>query len=293
MATTGKTATEIPLSEYPTGDGKPMAETPLHGDNMVVSKEVLRERYARDPMTYVSGNMMMYYVRNDRRKHISPDVFVSRGIPNTYRDAYFVWVEGKGPDVAFEISSASTRKVDTNKKYQLYRDVLHVSEYILFDPYEEYLKPSLQGFRLQEGVYVPIQPTAQGRLYSEQLGLEMGRVGQFLRFYEPATGQMLLTWKERHELEAEARRRAEADRQQAEADRVQAEAQRLQAEADRLQAQAQRQQAEAQWQQAEADRLAMAGALWQAEEARLASERQTEELRRELEELRRRANKPA
>jgi Uma2 family endonuclease len=278
MATTGRTARDIPLSEYPTGDGKPMAETPLHGDNMFELREVLRERYARDPMAYVSGNMMMYYVPNDKRKHISPDVFVSKGIPNTYRDAYFVWVEGKGPDVVFEISSASTRKVDTSKKYRLYQDVLHVSEYFLFDPYEEYLKPSLQGFRLRGGVYAPIE-AAEGRLYSEQMGLEMGRVGRFLRLYDPATGQMLLTWEERHNQAEEARRQAEAQRQQAEAQRLQAEAQRLQAEAQRL--------------QAEAQRLEMAEALRHAEEARRASEREQEELRRELEELRRQAKKPS
>jgi Putative restriction endonuclease len=103
MATKGKSAREIPLSEYPTGDGKPMAETPLHGDNMYSLREVLQQWYARDPMAYVSFNMMMYYVPNDKRTYVSPDVFVSKGISNTYRDVYFVWVEGKGPDVVFEI----------------------------------------------------------------------------------------------------------------------------------------------------------------------------------------------
>ena len=46
--------------------------------------------------------MMIYYIPNDKRTYVSPDVFATRGIPNTYRDVYFVWVEGKGPDVVFE-----------------------------------------------------------------------------------------------------------------------------------------------------------------------------------------------
>jgi hypothetical protein len=150
--------------------------------------------------------------------------------------------------------------------------VLQVSEYILFDPHEEYLKPSLQGFRLREGVYVPIQPTAEGRLYSEQLGLERGRVGQFVRLYDPATGQMLLTSYDHRELEANSRPQAEAQRQQAEARRQQAEARR---------------------QQAEAQRLELADALRKSQGARRASEQQVEELRRELEELRQRMNKPS
>src|SRR5262245_45827378 len=119
MATIDPPTRDIPLSEYPTGDGKPMAETPIHGENMYVLRYILQERYAHDPMAYVSGNMMMYYVPNDKRRHIAPDVFVVKGIPNTYRDAYFVWVEGKGPDVVFEISSASTKNADTGKKYRL------------------------------------------------------------------------------------------------------------------------------------------------------------------------------
>ena len=42
--------------------------------------------------------MFLYYVRGDKRRHVSPDVFVVRGVSNRYRDAYFTWIEGgKGP----------------------------------------------------------------------------------------------------------------------------------------------------------------------------------------------------
>jgi len=194
-----------------------MSETPIHGENMFTLRYLLQERFADDPMVYVSGNMMMYYVRNDKRRHTSPDVFFVRGIPNTYRDAYFVWLEGKGPDVVFEISSASTRKTDTGRKYRLFQDTLRVSEYFLFDPYEEYLRPSLQGFRLRKGVYVPIRPT-RGRLYSEELGLEMGRQGRILRLYDPETGQPLLNWKEQRDEAVVSLARATAELHRAEAD---------------------------------------------------------------------------
>jgi Uma2 family endonuclease len=239
-----------------------MAETPIHGKNMWSLVEILEERYAHDPMVYVSGNMMMYYVPNDKRRHTSPDVFLVKGIPNTYRDAYFVWVERKGPDVIFEISSASTRKEDTDKKYRLFQDILKVPEYFLFDPYEEYLRPSLQGFRLHKGLYLPIK-LVEGRLHSKVLELQMGREGRMLRLYDPATGQRLLTWKERSEVEEAARHQAEAARHQAEAARHQAEAESLQ----------------------------LAEKLRQAEAARQAAEQEQENLRRELEELRRRSKK--
>jgi Uma2 family endonuclease len=221
MATVGPRAREIPLSEYPTGDGKPMAETPVHRRIMTALIDVLETRYVDAPMVYVSGNMLMYYVRNDKRRHLSPDVFLVKGIrKEVRRDAYFTWIEGKGPDVVFEISSSSTRKEDTDKKYRLYQDILHVSEYILFDPYEDYLKPSLQGFRLRNGLYVPIELVA-GRLGSEVLGLPMGREGEMLRLYDPASGDRLLTAQEQRDAAEAALRQAEAARLAAEEERDQ------------------------------------------------------------------------
>jgi hypothetical protein len=218
-------------------------------------------------MVYVSGNMLMYYVRNDKRRHRSPDVFLVKGIRKEgRRDAYFVWIEGKGPDVIFEISSASTRKEDLVTKYRLYQDVLRISEYFLFDPYEEYLKPSLQGFRLQQGVYVRIEPV-DGRLFSEELGLWIEREGTMLRLVDPATGERLLTSRELSELSEAARRQAEAARRQSEAARRQAEAARRRSEAERAQ---------------------LADSLHQAEAARLEAEAERDRVGRELEELRRR-----
>ena len=38
------TTKDDPPVEYPTGDGQPMAETPLHRDNMIAMLDVLRTR---------------------------------------------------------------------------------------------------------------------------------------------------------------------------------------------------------------------------------------------------------
>jgi hypothetical protein len=103
-----------------------------------------------------------------------------------------VWKEGKGPDVAFEITSKSTGKEDTDFKMQLYQDVLKVKEYFLFDPYAEYLDPPLQGHRLRRGRYQEIQPV-KGRLPSELLGLHLERAGRQLRLCDPMTDAWLPT----------------------------------------------------------------------------------------------------
>jgi Uma2 family endonuclease len=178
--------------EYPTGDGKPMAETEIHRDDMVDLIQTLKEHFAAEPMICVSGNMLMFYEEGNRRKHVSPDVFVVRGIEKKLRENYLIWQEGKAPDVVIELTSKSTKHEDLVKKRAIYRDVLQVSEYFLFDPTQDYLKPPLQGFRLVDGEYLPIEPV-DGRLPSEVLGLHLERDGRELRLYDPVGCSRVLT----------------------------------------------------------------------------------------------------
>ena len=196
MATTPSRMRVREAVDYPTSDGKPMAETEDHRDIMIDSIQVLQDHFAADPMVCVSGNLLMYYVPGDKRRHVSPDMFVVRGVPKRRRQYYLVWEEGRAPDLVIEVTSRSTRREDLEKKFALYRDQLHVSEYILFDPLAEYLKPPLQGFRLIDGQYVRIEPTAGGRLPSAVLGLELEGVGSQLRFYDSAAGRYLPTDRE-------------------------------------------------------------------------------------------------
>ena len=64
---------------YPTSDGRPMAETDLHRDVMFDLIETLKERFAADPLTYVSGNILLFYEPGNKRRHVSPDVLVVLG----------------------------------------------------------------------------------------------------------------------------------------------------------------------------------------------------------------------
>ena len=192
--------------EYPTSDGKPMAETEKHRRDLTDSIEMLDQHFADRADVCVSGNMLMFYEEGNKRKHVSPDVFVTFGIPRRIRENYLIWKEGKGPDWVLELTSKSTKKEDQETKFQLYQDVLKVREYMLFDPDGDYLSPRLQGYRLRGGKYLPIE-TAGERLPSEVLKLEIAADGWKIRYYDPASGQWLLTGRERAEAE---RRRADA-----------------------------------------------------------------------------------
>jgi Uma2 family endonuclease len=228
MATTPRSSGRRVI-EYPTSDGKPMAETDVHRQIMMDLIEILQDRYANDPNVYVSGDLLYFYEEGNKRKHIAPDVFMVRGVPKLpLRDHYLAWMEGKHPDIVIEVTSKTTRKQDEGKKRELYRDVLRVPEYFQFDPTEDYLKPPMQGHRLVDDQYQPIEPVA-GRLPSEVLGLHFERDGTWLRLYDPVAGRWLPT---RLEDRAEQRRRAEKERHRVE--EAQAEVARLRREIEEL-----------------------------------------------------------
>lgn len=189
--------------DYPTSDGKPMAETDYHYRQLVDLRDTLDYRFADDPMVYVSGNLLMYYVEGDKRKHVSPDVFMVKGVEKKKRLYFLTWEEGKTPNAIIEVTSKSTRKEDIDTKFVLYRDVLKVKEYFLFDPFGDYLKPDrLRGYRLRKGEYAPI-PLVDGRMASLVLGLHLEPDGNTLRLYDPETKAWLLT---PHELADQAER---------------------------------------------------------------------------------------
>ena len=229
MATVPRRPAPRPV-HYPESDGKPMAETPYHGDNLSGLIQMLRERYRDDPTTYVSGNNFLYFVEGDPKKNVSPDVFLVHGVEPRYRPIYCTWLEGgKAPDLIIELTSPKTKKEDAVKKFLIYQDILRVREYFLFDPLDEYLKPRLQGHRLIEGRYIPIEPDEAGRLHSEVTGLQLFPDGFDLKLFDPRTGEVYLTLAERVAERLQFQREREEQARQVEIERQRAEEQSRQA----------------------------------------------------------------
>jgi Uma2 family endonuclease len=215
---------------YPTGDGKPMAETDWHRILMLNLIETLT-RFFAGRKVYTSGNLLVFYEEGNRRRHVSPDVFVVRGVEPHLRPNYLIWAERKAPEFVIELTSSTTRENDLTGKMQLYRDVLRVKEYFLFDPRGDYLEPRLQGYRLRGDQYVPIRPR-EGRLPSQVTGLHLEADGDNLRLWNPDTGAWELT-------PTEVAQAAQAQAAQAQAELQQARAQlaALQAQLTALQGQ--------------------------------------------------------
>jgi Uma2 family endonuclease len=209
-----------PKNDYPTSDGKPMAETDIHRDLMLELIETLKWWFRDEPSTYVSGNLLIFYEKGDKRKHVSPDVFVVPKVGNHRRDNYLLWEE-RPLDLVIELTSKTTMIEDMEEKYNLYVEKLGVKEYFLFDPKQEYLNPSFQGYRKAKGGFRAIKPAGE-RLPSKVLGLHLERDGEQLRLWNPATSERVPTPTERVAAET-----ARAEQAEAEVERLRQELARL------------------------------------------------------------------
>ena len=167
---------------------------------------------------FTGGNMFIYYSSTQARNRDfrGPDFFVVLGVENRPRRSWMLWAEqGKYPHVIIELLSNSTAKVDKGFKKTLYQDTFRTPEYFWFHP--ETLE--FQGFHLMGGQYQPLEPNAQGRLWSQQLELFLGVHSSQLRFFTPEN-QLVSTPEERAEI---AQQQAETAQQQAQAERRQRE----------------------------------------------------------------------
>ena len=200
--------------EYPSSDGRPLAENDAQLAAILYAVAVLRTHFAGRGDAYVSGDLLIYYEEGSPRASVAPDVFVVFGVQDRMRMSYKVWEEGKGPDFVLEVASPGTWREDVGPKRRLYAR-LGVEEYWLYDPLGEHLSPVLQGYRLAGGAYErqPLLESLDGRLAlrSETLGLDLWVKGGEMRFRDPVAGLDLLGHCEEHAARRSAELRAERE----------------------------------------------------------------------------------
>ena len=161
-----------------------------------------------------------------------PDVFVVRGVEPREREVWASWLEGgRLPDFVFEIQSKSTAHIDAGEKRTFYAEVFRSREYFYYCPDDPELgkhRDVLVGLRLgPRELYEPIRPDRRGWIWSEVLGLYVGRWDgvydkrddRWIRLYD-AQGRLIPTGKE------EERRQKEEERRQKEEERRQKEEER-------------------------------------------------------------------
>lgn len=202
----------MPRITYPTSDGQPMAESTVHRKVMTDVINGLEDCYCDVPDVWVGGNLFLCYEKGNPEACVAPDVLLAKGVRKWLRPNYLLWRETT-PNLVVEVTSEQTRKQDEDKK-SLY-ERLGVEELILFDPYEEYLQPRLQGYYLTAGRYQPVPLGEDGSLLSQTTGVRFQPEGNRLRLVDmDAVTEKPILWEEelRAALKAEiaARQAAEA-----------------------------------------------------------------------------------
>ena len=71
--------------EYPSSDGKPMAESDAQRLTIVYATDALATWFAKRETVYVSGDLLIYYEEGNPRASIAPDVFVAYGVAKRER----------------------------------------------------------------------------------------------------------------------------------------------------------------------------------------------------------------
>ncbi|MGI2906657.1 Uma2 family endonuclease [Tolypothrix sp. VBCCA 56010] len=173
---------------FPPGDlysDEPPLETELHLEQILLLLKCLKWLWRDRNDFYAAGNLTIYYSPRQRKSEYfrGPDFFVVRGTERKIRKSWVVWQEdGKYPNVIVEILSPKTADTDKNLKKQIYQDTFRTPDYFWFDP--DTLE--FAGFHLVDGEYQPLEPNAQGHLWSQQLNLYLGIYQGLLRFFTSA-----------------------------------------------------------------------------------------------------------
>jgi Uma2 family endonuclease len=215
-------------------DDEPM-ESDDHRDFMTNLIQLVRSAWGLPVNYFVAGNVAVYFstlqIKNKSFK--APDFILVKNVDGTkHREGWVVWEENnKYPDLIIELLSPSTFQDDLITKKELYEKVLQTPEYFVCNP----KNPSeLQGWHLENGVYMSIVPNQKGWLWSNVLGYYIGywegaisnKWRNWLRFYDTDENLVLL-FDEKEKFKA---KQAEDKAKQAEDKAKQAEDKAKQAE---------------------------------------------------------------
>jgi Uma2 family endonuclease len=197
---------------------EPPLESDQHRRQMEILIQSIEQFFSDRQDFYVSGNLTIYYNEQQLKSKDfrGPDFFVVLDTERHARKSWVVWGEdGKYPNVIIELLSDSTADVDRGIKKELYAKTFRTPEYFWFHPDTM----EFQGFQLIRGQYQPLQPNAQGWLWSDELGLCLGIHEGQLRLFT-SNGQLVPIPRE---VAAQENQRAEQERQRAEQERQRAD----------------------------------------------------------------------
>jgi Uma2 family endonuclease len=128
------TMVAAPEIEYPSSDGKPMAENTKQFHWIALIKGNLEWLFKRNADVFVAGDHLIYPVEKRPDIRQAPDVYVAFGRPKKDRGSYRVFEEeGVFPQVVFEVLSPGNRSGEMALK-SIFYDRYGAEEYYVYDP---------------------------------------------------------------------------------------------------------------------------------------------------------------
>lgn len=111
-------------------------------------------RFALGSEHSVGSDQFVYWNARDPRRCLAPDVFLKRGVPDSWTGSWKTWQQGGVPELAVEIVGPNEGDgVDWDEKLARYHE-LGVHELVRFDPEEPEGQRVRVWDRLQEGDFV-------------------------------------------------------------------------------------------------------------------------------------------
>ena len=196
-----------------------MPDNPLQTNAIVELRANLKQHFLHRSDVVVEGDMFLYYAegQEDARrvrgkrvgKFVAPDVIVVLDHDLGDRGTYKLWEEGKPPDYAMEVISASSEVRNRETKRSLYERI-GVREYFLYQPDARQPGPRLVGYELGESGYRRLRPAVglPGAVRSAVLGVSLRPEGAFLRERGVRSGTDSIRAGEVIDAKEEAARRA-------------------------------------------------------------------------------------
>ena len=150
----------------------------------------------RDDVLSAGGGYLRHDPMDDGERY-APDCVVAFGVdPKAIiaRNGYLISEVGKPPDFALDVACQDVGMIDRSIERETY-ERYQAREYWRLDASKRWQDAPLEGDRLVDGKYVPIEiiQDKDGGLwgYSQALALSLCWDGEFLRFYDRTSGRFL------------------------------------------------------------------------------------------------------
>ena len=174
--------------EYPSSDGRMIAELPKHGDAILYALATLRIWFARHDRVQVGASMFLYYQEGDNSKRVTLDLFVARGL-DSLPPCYKLWEAGWPPSFVLEVAAPSTEERDLGEKQALYASI-GAEEYWRFHPAGSLEGARRAGTRLEggnaAGIGIRANSSEAGRIGPQRSPRTRHTGGRAARSFSPA-----------------------------------------------------------------------------------------------------------